>query len=502
MRCTCAPSPTATATASGIWAACGAHLDDLANLGVDALWLCPIHPSPRADGGYDVADYCDVADEYGGLDALDALIAEAHRRGMRVILDWVPNHTSDRHPWFLASAASRDSPDRDLYVWRDAPANHWRAAWDGPAWTWHQPSGQWFLSCFTPRQPELDWGNPVVVARMHQTLRFWLARGVDGFRVDVVHMLAKDPDLADTPADLAGEPHVMVNHHEGVFPVLTGLRAVLAEYGEDRLLLGEVSLMETATSARYLGPGRLHLGFDFVPMFQPWSARAWRTAIAAVQRHTAAAGGWPTWTFGNHDNPRQVTRYGSAARARVVAVATLTLHGTPVLYAGEELGLSDAQVPAESVEDAAGRDGCRAVLPWLPDPGHGWVDRPWQVMAPEAGRLNRRTQHQDPGSMLSLYRELIRLRRRTPALRRGEMVLRESAPGTVAWERVADGERWLVVLGMDLAEPAGVGVPGDWEVVVSTSGEPGSWDGTVAPDTALVLTTSAALDALASARAQ
>jgi alpha-glucosidase len=440
------------------------------------------------DGGYDVSDYQDIAPEYGGLAAFDRLVADAHARGLRVLLDWVPNHTSDRHPWFVEAASGRDAARRDWYVWRDGggreqPPNPWLAAWGGTAWTWHEESAQWYLASFTPHQPELDWRNPEVVAAMRDVLRFWIDRGVDGFRVDVVHMLGKDPDRVDLPAEA---PLPMVHHDDAVHAVVRGLRAALAERSPDLLLLGEVSIMDTAVVARYLDGGEgLHLAFDFCPMLAPWDAAAWWRCLADVHTHISAAGGWPTWTFANHDNPRATTRYGSSRRARAVAAALLTLRGTPVVYAGEELGLADASVPAHLVDDRAGRDGCRAPIPWQATDGHGWGRSPWMAHPPDASRLAHGVQRTDPGSTWTLHRDLLALRRATPALSTGRMRLLAPADGVVGWTRGA--EEWLVVVGFR-ASCLTARPDGRWTVDSGDrSGEGRVWDGRVTADTTLVL---------------
>ncbi len=228
------------------------RLDYLAWLGVDALWLCPFYPSPMADFGYDVSDYTDVDPTYGTLEDFDRLLADAHQRGMRVLIDWVPNHTSDRHPWFVESRSSRDNPKRDWYVWRDRP-NNWKAAFGGDAWTFDETTGQWYLHLFLPGQPDLDWRNPEVADALHETLRFWLDRGVDGFRIDVVQGLTKDPDLPDDPPGLV-LPHCAVNDCVDTHDVLRGIRRVADAYGGERVLVGEVYLLSTRQVARYLGP--------------------------------------------------------------------------------------------------------------------------------------------------------------------------------------------------------------------------------------------------------
>ena len=342
------------------------RLDHLQWLGVGALWLSPIYRSPMADFGYDVADYCDIDPLFGDLAAFDRLLADAHARDIRVLLDWVPNHTSDQHPWFLDARSSRDSPRRDWYRWRDGdgvtPPNNWKAAFaDEPAWTWDAATEQFYLHTFLPQQPDLNWDNPEVVAAMHDTLRFWLDRGVDGFRADVVHLIGKDPALPD---DATGD-HVAHHDFPGTHALLRGIRGVLEEY-PGRMMVGEVNLTETTLIEPYLGDDdELNLAFDFASLHVPWSAGAWRERIAHVEEVMGER--WPTWVFSNHDQPRLRTRVGGdEGRARAAAVLLLTLRGTPFLYAGEELGLEDAEIPPERVVDPGGREGCRAPIRWTP----------------------------------------------------------------------------------------------------------------------------------------
>jgi alpha-glucosidase len=426
-----------------------ARLEYLQWLGVDAIWLSPIFRSPMADFGYDVADYRDVDPLFGDLATFDALLADAHARDIRVLLDWVPNHTSDQHPWFVESRVSRDSPRRDWYRWRngspDRPPNNWPAAFGGgPAWTWDQATQQWYLHTFLAQQPDLNWDNPEVVAAMHDTLRFWLDRGVDGFRADVVHLIGKDPALPNVAALHSAGGHLsLVGQHDyaGTHALLRGIRDVVDEYG-DRMMIGEVNLSETELIRPYLGEDdELHLAFDFASLWVPWEASAWRERIEHVEEIMGAR--WPTWVFSNHDQPRIRTRLGgSEARARAALLLLLTLRGTPFLYAGEELGLEDAEVPPDRVVDPGGRDGCRAPIPWTADPGHGWPAEPWLPWPPEPAARSVATQRADEGSFLSFARALLAARRASPALRLGSLELLDDVPGdVVAYDRVHGDDR-------------------------------------------------------------
>jgi alpha-glucosidase len=465
-----------------------ARLEYLQWLGADAIWLSPIYRSPMADFGYDVADYRDVDPLFGDLAAFDALLADAHARGLRVLLDWVPNHTSDQHPWFVESRAARDSPKRSWYRWHDGtpdrPPNNWPAAFGGgPAWTWDESTGQWYLHTFLPQQPDLNWDEPEVVAAMHDVLRFWMERGVDGFRADVVHLIGKDPALADVPESqlVGGHLDVVGTHdYKGTHPLLRGIRGVLEEY-PGRMIVGEVNLRETSLIAPYLGDDdELHLAFDFESLGVPWDPVAWRARIAHVEAIMGER--WPTWVFSNHDQSRVRTRLGgSEARARAAALMLLTLRGTPFLYAGEELGLDDADVPPERVVDPGGRDGCRAPIPWTAAAGHGWPAEPWLPWPPEPAERSVEAQRADPDSILHLCRAILALRRESPALRLGTLRLLDDVPeGVLAYERAHGDDRRLVWVnfGRDPLPP-----PAGWVAELTSDGATDAG----APDAAAIL---------------
>lgn len=448
-----------------------AHLDHLSWLGVDAVWLSPIFPSPMADFGYDVSDYCDVDPLFGDLDTFDLLVADAHARGVRVILDWVPNHTSNRHPWFVESRASRSSPRRDWYVWRDRPVNNWRAAFrdSPPAWT-HDPStDQWYLHSFLAEQPDLNWANPEVRAAMLDTLRFWLDRGVDGFRMDVVHLLGKDLER-DDPAELVAWSHVPFNDHPDTHRYLREIRAVLDAYPGERVSVGEVYLLDPAAVVTYYGHGdELHLSFNFRFTHTRWDAAELHRHVREALEAHLPAGAWPTWVLSNHDLPRHRSRFGGDERiARAAAVLLTSLPGTPFLYAGEELGLLDAEVPPERRVDPGGRDGCRAPLPWTAAPGHGWPATPWLPFPPEAAQRSVEAQRRDPASVLHLYRRLLALRHRTPALQAGGVILDEPHDRLLRFDRTAGGDRLTVVV--STSHEATSVSPLDGEVLLDTAG--------------------------------
>ena len=459
-----------------------ARLDHLTWLGVDALWLSPVYPSPMADFGYDVSDYTGVDPLFGTLDDLDRLVAAAHRRGLRVLLDWVPNHTSDQHPWFQASRASRDDPKRDWYVWRDprpggGPPSNWLDYGGRSAWRWDERTGQYYYRVFTDAQPELNWRNPRVQEAMFETLRFWLRRGIDGFRIDVLSLLVEDDRLRDNPPNpdyRPGEtfPPILRNllvwnmDRPETRELAARIRKVVDEF-DDRVLLAELVLPLEQTVAYYGADGDgIQVPFNFELLTAAWEAGG---IAGYVDRYLAALppGAWPNWVLGNHDTPRVASRVGPA-QARVAAMLLLTLPGTPVLYQGDELGLGDVPIPPDAVRDPVaqlipghGRDPERTPLPWDAGPGAGFSSgRPWLPLGEDNRARHVAGQRADPGSMLILHRRLLALRRRTPALHGGAYHPVEADGDVLAYLRTGpDGERWLVALNLGPA-PARLALPG------------------------------------------
>ena len=475
------------------------HLDYLndgtdGSLGVGAIWLSPFYRSPMADFGYDISDYTDVDPVFGTLGDFDDLLKGAHHRGIKVIVDWVPNHTSDQHPWFIESASSRDSPKRNWYVWRDpapdgGPPNNWRSAFAavGPAWTFHEPTAQYYLHSFTPHQPDLNWDNPKVEVAMHDVLRFWLNRGVDGFRIDVIYKIAKDPELGDNEPGLRHDEDWPTIHDR-----LRGIRRVIDEY-EDRLLVGEVYLMDLHRLVEYINSGdQLHLAHNFVFFHLPWQAAAFR---ASVQDFVDLAdfAAWPAWFLENHDHSRVPTRYagqpGSGQRrARVAAVLICALRGTPFLYYGQELGLPDAEIPPDRVVDIDGRDPERAPLPWRrpsrAGPGAGFTTaEPWLPVVADAERLCVESQQQDPASTLAFMRRLLRLRAREPALQSGTQRLVDATPEVFCFERQLD-QRFLIALNFTSRRvPLGLREDVSGPAALEISTDPGRGHGPISPRT-------------------
>jgi alpha-glucosidase len=444
------------------------HLNDGTeeSLGVAAIWLSPFYPSPMADFGYDVSDYTNVHPLFGTLEDFDELVREAHARGMRVIVDWVPCHTSDQHPWFGESRQSRANPRRDWYVWRDGrpggqPPNNWKSAFArvGGAWSWDEATGQWYLHSFMAEQPDLNWENPEVRQAMHDTLRFWLDRGVDGFRIDVAHRLGKDPELRDNPEDVeAGSPEGAARRYDENWPStharLREIRRVVEEY-EDRMLVGEVYLRDQEQLVQYVNTGdELHLAHNFVFLHLPWRAEDFRAAVDEWEG-LARRDAWPVWFLSNHDHSRVASRYDEtghgAARARVAAMLVLTLRGTASLYQGEELGLEDVEVPPDMEVDVDGRDPERCPLPWQPPssagPGAGFTTgTPWLPITRRAEELNPVTQRRDPGSMLAFYRRLVWRRGSSNPLLHGSYRALDAGSDVFAYLRSVGDERALVAL--------------------------------------------------------
>ena len=457
-------------------------------LGVDALWLSPIFRSPMADFGYDVSDYCDIDPVFGTLDDYDRLLRSAHEHDIRLTIDWVPNYSSNQHPWFVDAQSSTDSAKRDWYVWRDpAPGggepNNWEACWQiGPAWTFDEASGQYYLHLFLPEQPDLNWSNPQVADAMLDTLRFWLDRGTDGFRADVVHLIGKDPALPDLPK--YGTPIARIDE-PATHDHLRRIRALLDSYPQHPMIVGEVNLYQPGQVLKYYGDDdELNLTFNFRPIRTPWDPAAFRERITEVHDELGTDH-WPVWVLNNHDQPRLRTRVERDARARAAAVLLLGLRGTPYLYAGEELGLPDAHIPEDRVVDPGGRDGCRAPIPWTRDDGHGWGPDAWLPFVDDAGERSVEAQRDDPRSMLSLYRSLLALRRSSPTLRRGRERLLDTPEGVVAWRRSGHGDD-LVVLVNFSDEPVTLGNVGD-RLISSIPGADARFDGTLLPDEAVIV---------------
>ena len=434
-----------------------------------------------ADFGYDISDYRDVDPIFGTLDDLDRLITSAHASGLKVILDFVPNHTSSEHPWFLESRSARDSAKRDWYLWADprpdgGPPTNWRSIFGGSGWEPDERTGQSYFHSFLREQPDLNWRNPEVRTAMDEVLRFWLDRGIDGFRVDVIWLMIKDDQLRDDPAvpgfdgdptSSAGLIRRYTSDRPEVHDIIAGMRATLDRYG-DRVLIGEIYLPVERLVTYYGADPRhpeVHLPFNFQLVEVPWTADDIGEAILGYEA-ALPPGGWPNWVLGNHDQPRIATRVGPR-QARVAAMLLLTLRGTPTIYYGDELGMTDVPIPAGLEQDPArfhgptgGRDPERTPMRWDGTPSAGFTSgRPWLPIG-EVGSVNVADQRGDARSMLSLYRRLLALRREEPALAVGDWAPIQARGGVLAYERMALGRRFIVALEL-AGEPANVDLKGE-----------------------------------------
>ncbi|MBI5294624.1 MAG: DUF3459 domain-containing protein [Chloroflexi bacterium] len=479
-------------------------------LGVDAIWISPIYPSPMKDFGYDVSDYCGIHPMFGSMANFDRLLEETHKRGMKLLLDLVPNHTSDEHPWFLESRSSRNNPKRDWYFWRDPlpspangrgaggedlPPNNWLSCFGGPAWEWDERTGQYYLHTFAKEQPDLDFRNPEVVEAMLDSMRFWLDKGVDGFRVDVITGMIKDALLRDEPANPAWdgvEPFASLQHiHSSNLPevheIIRRMRALVDSYPQ-RVLIGEIFALPNAELVKYYGANldECHLPFNFGLIWIPWTLEAVRGKIEDYEA-ALPPGAWPNWVLGNHDQPRIATRAGRD-RARAAAMLLLTLRGTPTWYNGDELGMENVTIPPELVQDPPavnqpelaellGRDPERTPMQWDDSPNAGFTSagaRPWLPLAADYKQVNVARQLEDPRSFLNFFRQLMALRKSSPALTVGsyrslELGSPEAQANCFVYERQAEDQRLLVALNFSGREQAlGLSLPGNGTILLST----------------------------------
>ena len=472
------------------------RLDYLRWLGVDAVWLSPVYPSPMKDFGYDVSDYTGIDPLFGTMADFDWFLREAHARRLKVILDFVPNHTSHQHPWFLESRSSRDSAKRDWYIWRapgrnGGPPNNWLSCFGGSAWEFDQGTGQYYYHAFLREQPDLNWRNPLVVEAMLGVLRFWLERGVDGFRLDALWHLIKDEDCRDNPVNPSwreelGSYNALIPFHTTdqpeVHAAIGRMRRLIDEY-KDRVLIGEIYL-PTERLVQYYGTDLtgLHVPFNFQLVLAKWDARHIAQLIADYEA-ALPAGGWPNWVLGNHDQPRIASRVG-AAQARVTAMLLLTLRGTPTLYYGDEIGMHDVAIPLEKLRDPVeknvpghglGRDPERTPLQWSAEKNAGFTaGEPWLPVAEDYAEVNVKSQREDPGSILTLYRRLIRLRRGAPALQVGRFEPVTTEGDVLAYFRRAGQRESGFLIALNL---------GPREHVLHR--EEAAWDGTITLSTHL-----------------
>jgi len=458
-------------------------LDYLHWLGVDAIWLSPIYPSPMADFGYDISNYTDVHPLFGTLEDLDTLLHQAHLRNLKLILDFVPNHTSDEHPWFQQSRSSRTNEKRDWYIWQDpapggGPPNNWMSRFSGSAWQFDEPTGQYYLHLFDVKQPDLNWRNPQVRQAMYDILRFWLDRGIDGFRVDVLWMLLKDEQFHDNPMNPEWKPGDPPNTRQigrytedlpGIHEIVREMRAILDHYGE-RVLIGEIYL-PLARLIPYYGEhlDEAHLPFNFQFVTMPtWEAGAIRQVVDAYEA-ALPQDAWPNWVLGNHDRPRIATRVGRE-QARAAQMLLLTLLGTPTCYYGDELGMQAIPIPLELMHDPKGkehpehsRDPQRTPMQWDSSPNAGFCPpgvTPWLPVAGDYHTYNVAVEQHDPRSFLTLVRTLLTLRRALPALSVGsQQSIDQPNPNCFVYLRQHSDQRCLVALNFS-AQDQVVTLPG------------------------------------------
>jgi alpha-glucosidase len=470
------------------------RLDYLVDLGIDAIWLSPIYPSPDIDFGYDVSDYCSVDPRFGSLVDFDRLVAEAHQRGIRVILDMVMNHTSNQHEWFKQSRSSRNNPKRDWYIWQDH-TNNWQASFGGKAWEYDAVTGQYYLHLFAKEQPDVNWRNPEVRKAQLEAFRFWLERGVDGFRLDVFNAYFKHPAFPDNPPKfgLRGfdrQKHIYDIDQPDMISLLNELRNLLDSYPE-RYAVGEPYLAALKKVVSYCGPDKLHAAFSFdftslasdlavalriYPFTPAWILRK----IRLREQSFSAAGIWPTNVMSNHDLPRAASRYTRGendSRTRIAMALLLTLHGTPFIYYGEEIGMRDIQLCQNEILDPPGkkywpfykgRDACRSPMQWNNELYAGFSStRPWLPVNPDYHHRNVTAQQMDPNSLFNFTKNLLNLRKNSPALTRGDFVPLKSRRGVLVYLRNTEEQIALVAMNFT-PHPADYPLPsGKWHILLA-----------------------------------
>ncbi len=483
-------------------------LDYLADLGVDALWLSPIYPSPDKDFGYDVSDYVDIDPRFGSLADFDRLLSEAHDHGIRIILDLVLNHTSDLHSWFLESRSSRDNPKADWYIWspprgeekgsgkKAGPPNNWQSVFGGPAWTYVPERNQYYYHMFDPGQPDLNWRNPQVRRAVLDSVRFWLDRGVDGFRLDVFNVYFKDEQLRSNPPTLGERPYRSFNRQLHIYDcdrpemvdLLQELRALLDAYPE-RYAVGETFYATKDKLMRYCGTDRLHAAFNFEFTWNKFDPAKYARSILEWEGLYAQYGVWPNYVLGNHDVPRMASRHAKGeedARLKVLMGMLLTLRGTPYLYYGEEIGMRNISLRRDQIMDPPGkkfwpfykgRDGYRSPMQWDDSPHAGFSSaKPWLPVHPDYRNRNVENQLKDPDSLLNFTRQLIELRHKKATLQHGDFNLLTVQPtNALSYVRSTPEETILVALNFK-DRPVNVEQipPGKWNLLLSTARDGGS----------------------------
>ncbi len=445
-------------------------LDYIKDLGIRGVWISPIYPSPMADFGYDVSDYTGIHPMFGTMEDFDYLLEEIHKRDLKLILDLVPNHSSDQHPWFLESKKSKDNPKRDWYIWEDpgpngGPPNNWLSVFGGSGWEFDEATGQYYYHAFLKEQPDLNWRNPEVQKAMLEVMKFWLEKGVDGFRVDVMWHMIKDRHLRNNPPN--PDYHEKLSPYDGHIPaystdqpevhdIVAMMRELVNEYDE-RLLIGEIYLPIHQLVAYYgKDDSGAHLPFNFQLLQLPWKAGEIEAAINEYEG-ALPPNGWPNWVLGNHDKSRIATRVGRE-QARVAAMMLLTLRGTPTVYYGDEIGMEDVPIPPEKVQDpqernvpgiGLGRDPERTPMQWDDSKNAGFTTgEPWLPLMEDFRQVNAGNQWNEPGSMLGLYRKLIQTRQEEAALHVGRHIPVFTENNLLSYMREEKNKKFLVVLNL------------------------------------------------------
>jgi alpha-glucosidase len=467
-------------------------LDYLVDLGVDAVWLSPFYPSPNVDFGYDISDHAAVDPSFGSLDDFDRLVSAAHQRGLRIVLDLVLNHTSDQHPWFQASRSSRHDPRRDWYIWRDLP-NNWQARFGSSAWQYDDRTGQYYLHLFAKEQPDLNWRNPDVRQAQMDVVRFWLARGVDGFRLDVFNAYFKEASFQDNPPAFGlltfdRQKHIHDIDQPEMLPFLGELRALLDDHPHS-YAVGETHIATLEKCVRYCGRQALHAAFSFdfmslglIPSY-PWQPRWLMKRLITQDEAFKPHAIWPTLVMSNHDQPRAASRYSRGSRdeqAFLAMALLLTARGTPFIYYGEEIGMRDLHLGREEIMDPIGkryyplykgRDGCRTPMQWDSSPHGGFTTgKPWLRLNPDFVHRNVDAQKADPGSVLNFTRSLLALRKRMPALHGGSFIPLESHRGVMLTLRRKADQSVLVALNFRSVRRRFSLPPGEWRILLATAG--------------------------------
>ncbi|MFH1524733.1 MAG: alpha-glucosidase [Chloroflexota bacterium] len=483
------------------------RLDYLAELRIDAVWLSPVYPSPDKDFGYDVSDYCDIDPRFGTLVDFDRLVTEAHRRGIRVVMDMVMNHTSDQHAWFKESRSSRDNPKRNWYIWRPPTSlhlspfskkkggckgvpNNWQASFGGKTWEYDPLTGEYYLHLFTKEQPDVNWRNPEVRKAQLDAFRFWMEHGVDGFRLDVFNAYFKHPDLPNNPPKfgLRGfdrQRHIYDIDQPEMMPLLNELRALLDSFPE-RYAVGETYFATPQKTISYCGPDKLHAAFSFdftsADLKYPWNPEWVMKQISRREKTFNAAGIWPTTVMGNHDLPRAASRYAKGeddAQAKIAMAILLTLRGTPFMYYGEEIGMRDIHLRRNEILDPPGkkywpiykgRDGCRSPMQWDDTTYAGFsTAKPWLPINSNYIHRNVLAQRADSDSIFNFTKKLLALRKEIPALRGGDFIPLETPRGVLAYLRHTQEQSVSVAVNFSPRARKYALPDGHWRILLTTA---------------------------------